>query len=44
MQVITPACGEMVVEDPLSRVGHTHTHRIRCLDIWKEMGDLLMSV
>ena len=22
----SPACGEMVVEDPLSRVGHTHTH------------------
>ena len=26
MALLPPACGEMVVENPLSRVGHTHTH------------------
>ena len=25
-----PACGEMVVENPWSRVGHTHTHTCGC--------------
>ena len=28
MALLPPACGEMVVENPLSRVGHTHTHTV----------------
>ena len=30
-----PACGEMVVENPWSRVGHTHTHTL--VDVHTEL-------